>query len=112
MLKVYEWTLDQVLKFKSVMMAVTIATLGFTAYLYIIIPKGLFPTEDTGFIIATTTAATDISIPAITELQMKVLEIIRADKAVDYVSSSVGPGGINPTMNKGSMSIALKRRAE
>jgi HAE1 family hydrophobic/amphiphilic exporter-1 len=72
----------------------------------------LFPTEDTGFIIASTTAASDISIPAITELQAKVVNIIRADKAVDYISSNVGPGGINPTMNKGRMSIALKPRAE
>jgi HAE1 family hydrophobic/amphiphilic exporter-1 len=112
MLKAYEWTLDQVLKYKAVTLAITLATLGFTVFLYIVIPKGLFPTEDTGFIFATTTAETDISIPAITELQTKVLEIIRADKAVDYVSSSVGPGGINPTMNKGKMSIALKPREE
>src|SRR5205085_4413046 len=63
MLRAYEWTLDRVLRFKSVTLAITIATLGVTAYLYIVIPKGLFPTEDTGFISATTTAATDISIP-------------------------------------------------
>jgi hydrophobic/amphiphilic exporter-1 (mainly G- bacteria), HAE1 family len=112
MLGVYEWTLDRVLRWKAVTLLVTFATLGLTGYLYVMIPKGLFPTEDTGFIIASTTAASDISIPAITELQAKVVDIIRKDKAVDYISSNVGPGGINPTMNKGRMSIALKPRAE
>jgi HAE1 family hydrophobic/amphiphilic exporter-1 len=110
-LKAYEWTLDKVLRWKAVMLLVTFATLALTAYLYIIIPKGLFPTEDTGFINSTTTAATDISIPALIELQTKVVEIVRKDPAVEYVSSSVGPGGINPTMNKGRISIALKPRS-
>src|SRR5215467_7754374 len=74
MLKTYEWTLDKVLRGKAVVLALTFATLGLTAYLYVTIHKGLFPTEDTGFIIATTTAATDISIPALIDLQTKVLE--------------------------------------
>src|SRR5262249_7795079 len=77
MLKLYEWTLDLVLRFKSVMLLVTFATLAFTVYLYVIIPKGLFPSEDTGFINATTTTNSDTSILAITELQAKVLEIVR-----------------------------------
>jgi HAE1 family hydrophobic/amphiphilic exporter-1 len=110
-LKAYGWTLDKVLRWKAVTLMITFATLALTAYLYIIIPKGLFPTEDTGFISSTTTAATDISIPALIELQTKVVEIVRKDPAVDYISSSVGPGGINPTMNKGRISIALKPRA-
>jgi HAE1 family hydrophobic/amphiphilic exporter-1 len=110
-LRTYEWTLDKVLRWKAVMLLITFATLALTAYLYIIIPKGLFPTEDTGFISSTTTAATDISIPALIDLQTKVVEIVRKDPAVDYISSSVGPGGINPTMNKGRISIALKPRS-
>ncbi len=110
-IRTYEWTLDKVLRWKAVMLLVTFATLALTAYLYIIIPKGLFPTEDTGFISSTTTASTDISIPALIELQTKVVEIVRKDPAVDYISSSVGPGGINPTMNKGRISIALKPRS-
>jgi len=111
-LRAYEWSLDRVLKYKSVTLAVTFVTLGLTVYLYYVIPKGLFPSEDTGFINATTTAITDISVPALIELQAKVVAIVKADKAVDYISSSVGPGGINPTANKGRMSIALKPRAE
>jgi hydrophobic/amphiphilic exporter-1 (mainly G- bacteria), HAE1 family len=111
-LRSYEWALDRVLRFKSVTLAVTIATLILTGYLYYIIPKGLFPIEDTGFINASTEAATDISIPALIELQGKVAAIVRADKAVDYISSSVGPGGINPTANTGRLNIALKPRKE
>jgi HAE1 family hydrophobic/amphiphilic exporter-1 len=110
-LNAYEWALDRVLKYKSVTLVITLVTLVLTGYFYYVIPKGLFPTEDTGFINAATEAATDISIPALKELQGKVAEIVRADKAVDYISSSVGPGGINPTSNTGRINIALKPRA-
>src|SRR5207248_225739 len=76
-LRAYEWSLDRVLKYKSITLLVTFATLAATIYLYVAIPKGFFPTEDTGFISATTEAATDISFPAMTSLQAKVAEIIR-----------------------------------
>ncbi len=108
----YEWALDKVLKYKAVTLAVTIATLIGTGYLYVAIPKGFFPAEDTGFISATTEAATDISFPAMVVLQNKVVDIIIKDKAVDYVNPSVGPGGLNPTPNTGRVYIALKPRAE
>src|SRR5262249_26082406 len=81
-LKAYEWALDRVLKFKSVTLAITIGTLALTGYLYYIIPKGLFPTEDTGFITATTTAVTDISIPPLPDLQGSVGATQRPDTAV------------------------------
>jgi HAE1 family hydrophobic/amphiphilic exporter-1 len=111
-LRAYEWSLDKVLKYKSVTLTITIATVFLTGYLYYVIPKGLFPSEDTGFLNAATEAATDISIPALIELQTKVAAIVRADKAVDYINYAVGAGGINPTSNTGRMSIALKPRAE
>jgi len=111
-LKGYEWALDRVLKYKAITLAVTFATLAATVYLYIAIPKGFFPTEDTGFIAATTEAATDISFPAMSALQAQVSEIILKDKAVDYVNPSVGPGGVNPTPNTGRIYIALKPRSE
>ena len=111
-LKGYEWALDRVLKYKAITLAVTFATLAATVYLYIAIPKGFFPTEDTGFIAATTEAATDISFPAMSALQAKVSEIVLKDKAVDYVNPSVGPGGVNPTPNTGRIYIALKPRSE
>jgi len=109
-LRTYEWTLDLVLKFKSVILMVTFATLISTVLLYIYIPKGFFPTEDTGFIAATTEGASDISFPAMVERQGKVAEILRNDPAVDYVNSTVGAGGPNPTTNYGRLFIALKDR--
>ncbi len=112
LLGAYEWSLDVVLKYKAVTLAITIATLIGTAYLYVAIPKGFFPAEDTGFISATTEAATDISYPAMVALQDKVADIVLKDKAVDYINPSVGPGGTNPTPNQGRIYIALKPRAE
>jgi HAE1 family hydrophobic/amphiphilic exporter-1 len=111
-LRAYEWSLDRVIRFKSVTLAITFATLAATVYLYVVIPKGFFPTEDTGFISATTEAATDISFPAMVALQQKVADIVLKDKAVDYINPSIGPGGVNPTPNQGRIYIALKPRAE
>jgi HAE1 family hydrophobic/amphiphilic exporter-1 len=85
-LRAYEWSLDRVLKYKSVTLVITFATLFLTGYLYYVIPKGLFPSEDTGFLNATTEAATDISIPALIKLQTEVAAIVRADKTVDYIN--------------------------
>jgi HAE1 family hydrophobic/amphiphilic exporter-1 len=111
-IRAYEWSLDRVLKYKAVTLAVTFATLAGTVYLYIAIPKGFFPTEDTGFIQASTEAATDISFPAMVALQAKVSEIVLKDPAVAYINPSVGPGGVNPTPNTGRIYIALKPRSE
>jgi HAE1 family hydrophobic/amphiphilic exporter-1 len=111
-LRAYGWALDRVLRFKAVTLAVTLTTLVATVYLYIIIPKGFFPAEDTGFISATTEAATDISFPAMVALQKQVVDILLKDKAIAYVNPSVGPGGVNPTPNTGRVYIALKPRAQ
>jgi HAE1 family hydrophobic/amphiphilic exporter-1 len=111
-LAAYEWSLGWVLKAKFLMLMVTISTLFATVYLYIVIPKGFFPAEDTGFISASTEAATDISFPALVELQDKVARIIRDDPAVDYVNSTVGAGGPSQTPNAGRIWIALKPRSE
>jgi hydrophobic/amphiphilic exporter-1 (mainly G- bacteria), HAE1 family len=111
-LRAYEWSLDLVLRAKFLMLIVTLATLVATVYLYIIIPKGFFPTEDTGFISASTEASADISLPNLAELQSQVSAIIRKDPAVDYINSQIGPGGPSPTTNTGRMFIALKPRHE
>jgi HAE1 family hydrophobic/amphiphilic exporter-1 len=112
MLRSYEWTLDLCLKFKSVMLMVTLATIAGTVWLYIVVPKGFFPTEDTGFMIGITEAATDISFPAMAERQRQVADIVRADPSVSYVNSTVGAGGPNSTANTGRMLIALKDKKE
>ena len=111
-LRAYEWSLDRVLRYKAVTLVVTIATLAVSVWLYIIIPKGFFPTEDTGFISASTEGSSDTSFQGMVDLQRQVAEIIRADPAVDYVNSTVGAGGPNPTLNIGRMFIALKPRKE
>ena len=95
MLRTYEWTLDRVLKAKSIMLMVTLATIAGTIWLYIVVPKGFFPTEDTGYVIGITEGNTDIAFPAMVERQRKVADIVRADPAVDYVNSTVGAGGPN-----------------
>ena len=112
MLSTYQWTFDRVIAFKSIMLMVTIGTFFATIVLYVIVPKGFFPTEDTGYVIGITEGATDISFPAIAQLQRKVADIVRADPAVAYVNSTVGTGGPNSVGNSGRMLVALKPRKE
>jgi HAE1 family hydrophobic/amphiphilic exporter-1 len=112
MLNTYQWTLDRVIAFKSIMLFVTLGTFFATIALYIIVPKGFFPTEDTGYVIGITEGATDVSFPAIAQLQRKVADVVRADPAVAYVNSTVGTGGPNSVGNSGRMLVALKPRGE
>ena len=72
-LRGYEWSLDKVLKYKPVDVLITLATLVGTVWLYIIVPKGFFPTEDTGFLVVSTEAATDTSFEAMVERQAKIV---------------------------------------
>ena len=111
-LRAYEWSLDRVLKAKQVMLWVTLATIAGTIWLYIVVPKGFFPTEDTGYVIGITEANTDIAFPAMAEHQRKIAELVRADKGVAYVNSTVGAGGPNTVGNSGRMLVALKPRNE
>ena len=111
-LRGYEWALDRVIAHKFIVLLVTFGTLAATFWLYAVIPKGFFPTEDTGFISASTEGASDVSFGQMATLQRQVAEIIRADKAVDYVNSTIGAGGPNPTLNAGRMFIALKPKKE
>jgi HAE1 family hydrophobic/amphiphilic exporter-1 len=111
-LKAYEWALDKVLTYRAITLAVTFATIIGTVWLYIVIPKGFFPSEDTGYMLAITEAQSDVSFDAMVERQRKMAEIIRADKAVLYVNSTVGVGGPNSTANQGRMLVALKPKAE
>ena len=108
MLGGYQWSLDKVLRFKSIMLVVTLATIIGTIGLYIVVPKGFFPIEDTGYVLGITEGNTDIGFDAMSERQRKVADIIRADPAVDYVNSTVGAGGPNSLPNSGRMLVALK----
>jgi HAE1 family hydrophobic/amphiphilic exporter-1 len=112
LLRTYEVTLGGVLRYKFVMLIVTLVTMAGTIYLYVQIPKGFFPSEDTGFIAGTVEGASDISFKAMLERQRQIAAIVQQDPAVAYVNSTVGTGGPNPTNNTGRMFIALKSRAE
>ena len=105
----YKVTLDGVLRVRFLMLLVTFATVGVTAYLYIDIPKGFFPIEDTGLLNAATESAPDTSLEAMSERQKQVSEILRKDPAVEYVVSQVGTG-TGP--NQGRMFIWLKPLAQ
>src|SRR5436305_2392654 len=111
-LRAYEWALDHVLAHKAMMLLVTLATLAGTVALYIVVPKGFFPQEDTGFLTGITEAATDTSFEAMSVRQKAITDIISLDPAVDYINSTVGAGGPNPTANFGRLFIALKPRKE
>jgi HAE1 family hydrophobic/amphiphilic exporter-1 len=110
-LRSYDWALTRVLRYKSVTLAVTLATIVGTIWLYVAIPKGFFPTEDTGYMLGITEMASDTSFTAMAERQRRMAEIVRADPAVEYVNSTVGVGGPNPTPNQGRMLIALKPKS-
>ena len=108
----YEWSLDQILARKPLVLLVTAATLVSTIALYIAIPKGFFPNEDTGFVSGSTEGNSDISFPAMVELQRQVAKLVREDRAVETVNSTVGPSGANAAANSGRMFVKLKPRAE
>ena len=111
-LRGYEWSLARVIRYKPITLLITLATIAGTVWLYIVIPKGFFPREDTGFVLATTEAQTDISFDAMIERQRRVADIVRADPAVAYANSTVGVGGPNNTLNQGRISFALKPKSE
>ena len=94
--------------YKAITLMITLATIVGTVWLYIVVPKGFFPREDTGYMLAITEAQSDISFDGMVERQRKVAEIMRADQAVLYVNSTVGVGGPNPTANQGRMLVALE----
>jgi HAE1 family hydrophobic/amphiphilic exporter-1 len=111
-LRAYEWSLDRVIRFKAVMLIVTLGTLVGTVWLYLVIPKGFIPSEDTGFVFISTQSPADTSFQSLAEMQAKVAAIIRKDPAVQYLNSTIGPGGPSATANIGRIFVALKPRSE
>ena len=104
----YDRGLKVVLRHRFITLLVTLATLGLTVFLAIIIPKGFFPQQDTGLITAVTSAAPDVSFPRMMQLQRSVAEIVVKDPDVATVASFIGSDGTNPTTNTGRVSITLK----
>ncbi len=104
----YRHSLDWSLRHHRLILAVGAATLVGTTWLYIVVPKGFLPRQDTGVLVAVTEAAQSVSIPKLDEMQTKLARIIRKDPAVTGVVSFVGAGTINATPNTGRLTIALK----
>ena len=104
----YGRTLRWVLKHQTATLLVAAATLVLTICLYIIVPKGFFPVQDTGVIQGISQAAQNISFAAMAQRQQALAEVILKDPAVDSLSSFIGVDGINTTLNSGRILINLK----
>jgi multidrug efflux pump len=104
----YRQSLDWSLRHQFFVLLVGAATLVGTIGLYIAIPKGFLPRQDTGVLVAVTEGAQSISIPRLDSLQTEMARIVRQDPAVTGVVSFVGAGTINATPNTGRLTIALK----
>lgn len=108
----YGTLLRIVLRHQALTLAVAAATLVLTVILYIIIPKGFFPSQDTGVIQGITEAPQSISFSAMAERQQAVAAVVLQDPAVAGVTSLIGVDGVNPTLNTGRLQINLKPLAE
>jgi multidrug efflux pump len=104
----YGRTLRFVLRFQTITLLVALATLLLTAFLYITIPKGFFPTQDTGLIQGITQASPSISFAAMTQRQQEIANVLLQDPAVASISSFIGADGTNTTLNSGRIQINLK----
>jgi multidrug efflux pump len=108
MIAFYGRTLKVVLRFQTLTLLVALGTLVLTIYLYIVIPKGFFPVQDTGVIQGISQAPASISFAAMTKAQQDLAQVILQDPAVESLSSFIGADGTNTTLNSGRMSINLK----
>ena len=97
-----------VLRYRRTTLMVTVATLAATILLYIYVPKGFFPVQDTGVILGVSEARETISFAAMAERQQALAKVILQDPDVQSLSSFIGIDGVNPTMNSGRIQINLK----
>ena len=112
MIAAYGRKLRWVLKHQPLTLLVAIATLGLTVFLYMIVPKGFFPVQDTGVIQGISEAPQSVSFAAMSERQQSLAKIILQDPAVASLSSYIGVDGDNATLNSGRLLINLKPHSE
>jgi hydrophobe/amphiphile efflux-1 (HAE1) family protein len=110
MLAGYDTILRWVLAHQRLTLGVAIVTFVTTIVLYVVIPKGLLPEQDTGLLMGVTDAAQNISFPAMVARQRAIADRVLADPDVANVTSFVGGGTVNPTINAGRLVINLKPR--
>jgi multidrug efflux pump len=108
----YGRSVKWVLKHQTATLLVTAATLVLTLYLYVIVPKGFFPVQDTGVILGVSEAPDYVSFDAMAERQQELAKVILQDKDVESLSSFIGVDGTNVTPNSGRIQINLKARDE
>jgi multidrug efflux pump len=104
----YGRTLKFVLRYQTVTLLIALVTLVLTAILYITIPKGFFPTQDTGIIQGISQASATTSFASMTQMQQELSKVLLADPAVESISSFIGADGTNTTLNSGRVQINLK----
>ena len=104
----YGRTLQVVLRFRTITLLVTIGTLVGTILLYIYVPKGFFPVQDTGVILGVSEAPQNVSFQAMQRRQRALADVILRDPAVESLSSFIGIDGTNTTINNGRVQINLK----
>jgi multidrug efflux pump len=110
--EIYGHMLNWVLDRQTFVLLIALATFGFTAYLYVAIPKGFFPLQDSGVIQAISEAPQSVSFAAMAERQQQLASIILRDPEVDSLSSFIGIDGTNTTLNSGRILINLKPHDE
>ncbi|MFL1505086.1 MULTISPECIES: MdtB/MuxB family multidrug efflux RND transporter permease subunit [unclassified Pseudomonas] len=108
----YASMLQWVLNHQPLTLLVAIATLGLTVVLYLVVPKGFFPVQDTGVIQGISEAPQSISFAAMSQRQQELAKVILADPAVDSLSSYIGVDGDNATLNSGRLLINLKAHGQ
>ncbi|HEY6466566.1 MAG TPA: efflux RND transporter permease subunit [Candidatus Acidoferrales bacterium] len=109
--KSIEWygkMVQVVLRHQTATLLVFLGTVGLTVYLYVVVPKGFFPVQDTGAILGISQAPETVSFSAMSRLQQGLVQVIRQDPAVDNLTSFIGTDGVNTTMNSGRIQISLK----
>ncbi|WP_338646826.1 MdtB/MuxB family multidrug efflux RND transporter permease subunit [Pseudomonas sp. ML2-2023-3] len=112
MIAEYGRMLQWVLKHQPLTLLVAIGTLALTVFLYMVVPKGFFPVQDTGVIQGISEAPQSISFSAMSQRQQELGQIILQDPDVESLSSYIGVDGDNPTLNSGRMLINLKPHSE
>jgi multidrug efflux pump len=110
--ELYANSLDWVLAHRRLTMLVAAGAMVLTVFLYVVIPKGLLPEQDTGLITGVVQADDNIAFPQMEDRTQAVAEALRKDPDVAGVAAFIGAGTINPTLNQGQLSIVLKERGK
>src|SRR5467141_130128 len=108
----YGRTLQFVLRFRTTTLLITVATLVGTILLYVYVPKGFFPVQDTGVILGVSEGPQNVSFAAMARRQQALADVILKDEAVESLSSFIGVDGTNTTLNSGRIQINLQPLAQ